>query len=217
MLLGGIILIIGLILLLQIIIPGFQVEFKLVWPLVLIIISIYNMIKSKKATIFMVTLLFLGIWFTLINFEILSPTSIKIFWPIVIIIFGIFIIFNSITFKKKEISSTTNKTSNIKIYGVFGKTEEKINNDNFKGANIYTVFGNVKLDLRNVKIKNKSVVINAYSIFGKTKLLLPENYNIILASSTIFGKKNNNKEQFKEGIPVIYIRCISIVGWSELK
>ena len=216
MLIGGIILLIGLLFLFEVLIPGFEVDFNLIWPIILVVIGLYNMIKERKMNLLMTVLTFVGVWFILINFNILPDKYTQIFWPIVVILIGIFIIFNSITFKKKL--QKVNKEGFLKFYGVFGGVEEHVKTNDFKGAEIYSIFGGVELDLTDIKIKNEESFINVYSIFGGTDIKLPKDYNIIFQSTTFLGGNDNkNKHDFKEGNKTIYINCVSIFGGTDIE
>jgi len=216
MLIGGIILIIGIIFLLEVLVPGFKVDFNLVWPIVLVAVGLYNMIKDRKLSIFMVILTFIGFWFVLINFNILPDKYTRVFWPIIIILIGLSVIFNSITFNKKI--KVINKEGNLKFYGIFSGIEEKVKSNDFKGAEIYAIFGGVELDLSNIKIKDKSAVINVYSIFGGTELRLPTDYNIIFESIAFLGGNDNrNENKLKEENKTIYLNCISVFGGTDIK
>ena len=200
MFIGLIILVVGVLLLLEALVPDFSVNFGIVWPLILILIAIYQTFKRKKLDLFMGIVLFIGIWFLLLNLGILSDVYTDIFWPIIIILVGISLIFN--TFKIRKINKKVSTKGSANYYGIFSGCEERVRTNDFKGTNIYSVFGGVDLDLREAQIREEEIVINVYSIFGGTGLLVPDN-------------KTTNA--FKEGNKTIYINCISAFGGTEVK
>ena len=65
MIVGVIILLIGIFCLIGIFNPSFQLDFGIVWPLVLIAISIYYIIKEEKLDFTKLLMLFIGLWFLL--------------------------------------------------------------------------------------------------------------------------------------------------------
>lgn len=218
MFVGIIIVCFGILYLLEALYPGFHVDYSLIWPIVLIVIAIYQMIKEKKIDLFMSILLFVGIWFLLINTNILKDQYTDIFWPIIVILVGLSFIFSTIHFKEKTKVVNVDQKGIVNYHGIFGGVEERVKSKDFQGANIYSIFGGVDLDLRDITLKQEAIVINAYSIFGGATLLLPEDYNIILNSSAILGANENKvKNDFVEGRKTIYINCISIFGGTELK
>lgn len=216
MVIGVIIVCIGILLLLEAVMPGFTVDFGLVWPVILIVISLYQAIRRRRFDLFMTVVLFIGIWFLLLNLGLISDVYTDIFWPIIIILVGLSFVFN--TFKIRGINKKVTTKASANYYGIFSGCEEKINTDEFKGTNVYSVFGGVDLDLRGANIKAEEVVINAYSIFGGTELMVPEGYNIVMNSTAIFGGNDNKtKNVFKEGNKTIYINCVSVFGGTEVK
>lgn len=216
MLFGLIVFIIGLLYLLEIIIPGFTLDWQVIWPLILIVIAVYTMFKEKKVQLFPILLLLVGIWFECLNTGLIKDEYTKVFWPTLIMIAGIGIIISTLRFQKQ--CHVENKDGFLSFYGIFGGGEEKVKAKDFKGANIYSIFGGVELDLRDMKSKEKKVVINCYSVFGGSDLILPEEFNVVLNSIGILGGNDNkNNNDFVEGRQTIYLNCISIFGGCDIK
>lgn len=140
----------------------------------------------------------------------------EVFWPVLLIIFGTCIIWNACTPQKgKKVHEK--KGNMLSYYGIFSGIEEKASEEIERGANIYAIFGGVDLDISKVELK-KDITINTYSIFGGTDLKTPENVNVKVNASALFGS-NENKRNTKEkkGNKTIYINCISIFGGTEIK
>ena len=72
MIVGVIILLIGIYCLIGIFNPSFQLDFEIVWPLVLIAISIYYIIKEEKLDFTKLLMLFIGLWFLLENTNLIT-------------------------------------------------------------------------------------------------------------------------------------------------
>lgn len=216
MFIGVIIIIIGILFLMQAVIPDFDIQFGIIWPIILILIPINELLKRKKIDLFMSIILFIGIWFLLFNLNYIPDNLRDIFWPIVIILVGFSIVFNTVKIKKIQKKSVSKAEANY--YGIFSGSEEKVSTNDFKGTNVYAIFGGVDLDLRDVKLKQEEVVINVYSIFGGADILVPEGYNIVVNSSAIFGGNDNkSKNTYDDKNKTIYINCISAFGGTEIK
>lgn len=214
MFIGLIFIAIGLLILISIIIPNFSLDFSYLFPLILIISSLYYIIKGKKFTLANTIVLFLGIWFLLKALNIIKEPFDDAFFPIVLIIIGIFIIVESL--KVKQVFKVK-KESLKNYYGIFSGLEEKISEENFKGANIYSIFGGVDLDLRSLKLK-EDITINAYSIFGGTSIFINDNHKVKLNSFSLFGGNENKTVSSKtKNDYIITINCISIFGGTEVK
>ena len=216
MFIGVVIIVIGFLFLLESLIPGFDINFGIIWPLILIVIPINEFIKRKKLDLILTIVLFVGIWFLLLNLDFIPEGYLNIFWPIIIMLVGF-----SVAFSAVKISSVKKRVSTkveASYYGIFSACDERINTNDFKGTNVYAIFGGVDLDLREVKLKDEEVVINAYSIFGGTTLFVPEGYNIVVNSTAILGGNDNKAHnQFSEKNKTIYINCVSVFGGAEIK
>ncbi len=215
MFIGLIIIVVGVLLLLQAVLPDFTVNFNIVWPTILILIPIYQVIKRRKFDWFMAIILFIGVWFLLLNLGIITDVYTDIFWPIIFIIAGLSIILGTLRIKKIN-RKIQNKVADA-YYGIFSGVEETIKTDDFKGTTIYAVFGGVDLDLRDSKVIN-DIVINVYSVFGGTTLYIPEDYNLEITATSVFGGYDNKtRNTHQEGRKTIYINCISVFGGTEVK
>ena len=80
------------------------------------------------------------------------------------------------------------------------------------------VFGSIKFDLRDTKI-TKDVTINVTSIFGGIELILPDDVNIKVRSTSIFGGVDDKKQKgsLNEDSKVIYVNATCIFGGVEIK
>jgi len=222
MFIGILIIFIGLIALINEMNLGFQIEYDLVWPMLMIIFSVYMMIKNKKFSFWYSIMGFIGAWYVLYYFDIITASLENYFWPVVLIILGFAIIANKASWNKKvsEISSTCatkGKDGRLNFNGVFGGVTERVKNNDFKGCIANAIFGGVELDLRDIKIKDDAI-IDANSIFGGVDLVMPEDYNVVVNSFAVFGGNDNKIDRkFDDSKKTIYINCVSIFGGAEIK
>ncbi len=222
MLVGLVLVLIGIYFLMKVLVPGFDFDLSwgIIWPIILIVLGVNNLFKFKKLDIFNIVLIIIGVIYLLLGLNVISNVNYKIIVAIIFIGIGISIITASFKNKKiKEISKSinVNKEGIITYNGIFSGIEEKINDEDFKGANCYAIFGGVELDLRDAKLKN-DVVINCYSVFGGIDLLIPDDVNIVVNSGSLFGgveNKTNNKNNFKN--KTIYVNATAIFGGVDLK
>ena len=222
MFIGILIIFIGIIALVNEMNLGFQIEYDLIWPMMLIIFSVYMMIKNKRFSFWYSVFGFIGIWYSLYYFDIVTANLENYFWPIILIILGCAIISNKASWNKKvvDLSKTCaieGKDGRLNFNGIFGGVTERIRNNDFKGCIVNAIFGGAELDLRDVKIKD-NVVIDANSIFGGIDLIMPEDYNVVVNSFAVFGGNDNKiNRAFDEKKKTIYINCVSIFGGADIK
>lgn len=217
MIIGIVLILLGIYFLLKFLIPGFSInlEWDIIWPIILIALGINSTLKFKKIDIFNIALVIIGILYLLLGLEVIPKIDSKITVAIILIAIGLSFIISSLKNKNDKQKTDFKPLTNYK--GIFGSTEEKINDDNFKGTSCYAIFGGVDINLKDINLKTDAVV-NCYAIFGGIDIFVPENVNIVTKSSSIFGgieNKSNNKSDSKN--KTIYINATCIFGGIEVK
>ena len=133
----------------------------------------------------------------------------KLIFPLIIIVVGLSLIFkdrfnSKITKRIEDIADNKNNG----VTAVFSGEDVSFNNRLFTG---------IKCDLRGAKIK-KDVVINAYSFFGGTDILVDDNVKIAVSSTSIFGGVDNKKKNNDSTSDItIYVNAICIFGGIDIK
>lgn len=213
MLIGIIIVIIGICCLFENF--GINIDWGIIVSLLLIFSGLFMSLKNKKIDFWNVLLFIIGIWNLLLNLKLVTLELGEILWPLLIIIVGVTIIFNKLKFNnniKKE-----NKNKKLIYNGIFGGINEKIVNEDIEILVINAIFGGVELDLKNLNLK-QDLKIEIYSIFGGVDLFLPDDYNIVVSSTSVFGgvENSHNKKEDKDK-KSINISTVNIFGGTDLK
>lgn len=219
MIIGIAIVLLGILFLIEVFNPGFKLDFGIVWPTVLLIVTAYYMIKDKKCSFASGFLLFFGVWFLLVNLDLILYPYTRAFWPLVLIIIGAYVILTALDGRDmvKEMHKNRGDGAFKKYIGVFSGVEEKVKTDDFKGADLYCVFGGVDLDLRDIELK-EDAIINVYSVFGGGTLLVSDQYNLVCNSTALFGGNDNKANNtYKKTKKTLTINCISFFGGTEIK
>jgi predicted membrane protein len=154
------------------------------WPMLLIAFGVFNIARRAYSS---------GFIFTAIGLFYLSPKIFGVpedftqnFWPIVMIVIGIFIMLHRHHphdhnwGKEKSTSDSMDETA------IFGGKDISIVNDNFTGGKITSIFGGSKINLMNAK-PAPGCTIEVENIFGGTKLIVPEDWNIKVEIVPTFG------------------------------
>ncbi len=188
------------------------------WTLFIIIPCFIGLFQNKGKLASFIGLC-IGIFLLLaaqgiVSFELLF----KLLIPAVLIAIGLGIVFNAIFS-----SAVQKKLKNVDKNGLesYAATfsEQKVDktNEEFKGANLDAVFGSVVLDLQKAIIKEDPVIYTS-SIFAGTTILVPNNVNVKVKSTSIFGGVNNKVlTQNKENLPTIYISAFCLFGGADIK
>lgn len=187
------------------------------WWLVFIIVPCFiglfdNTNESKVGNIvgLVIGVLLLLMCNNLIRFDII----IKLFIPAIFVIIGLYLILgSSINSKVKEKIKSTNKDNLESIVATFSEKSEKPNK--FNGAKVDAIFGSVYLDLSESSIKNESVIV-ATGIFGSVNIKVPEDVEVKIKSTPIFGGVSN-KSKGKNEKKIIYIEAYAVFGSVDIK
>lgn len=141
----------------------------------------------------------------------------KMIIPIIFVAIGLSMIFNE-TLKAKISNKVKEGTKNglENITATFATQKVSKDNEEFKGANLDAVFGSVSLDLRNANIEKESV-IKASSIFGGVEIFLPQNVNVKVKATPIFGGVTNKTLTNKENDKTLYIDALCMFGGVDIK
>ena len=187
------------------------------WTLFIIVPSFIGLF-SKDSKLGNIIALIFGISLLLVSQNIISFNLIaKMIIPFILIIVGFSLVFNEIT--KKNITEKVKEKDINKLENIIATfSEQKVNksSEQFEGANIDVVFGGVTLDLTLANIEEVSI-IKASSIFGGIKILVPEDVNVKVKSTLVFGDVDNKIKNNKTNKKVIYIDLFCMFGGVDIK
>lgn len=188
------------------------------WTLFIIVPCFIDLFKEKDKTgniigIIIGILLLLGSN-NIINFSLIW----KLMFPMALVIFGLSLIFkDTINGKIKKEMKKLNNNTDKEYYATFGLQNLDFSDEEFDGCNLNAIFGSIKCDLRDIQIK-KDTIINTSSIFGRITLYIPENINVKLVSTPIFGGVTDERKNInKDSDITLYINATCMFGGLELK
>lgn len=218
---GIVLIIIGVILTLNALeITNINIFFNGWWTLLIIIPSAIELIaredKFWSAIWLIIGIILLLACRDILDFELIWRLTI----PVIIILIGINLIFKDKLDKRME---KKNKELKEKVEGLeeycatFGEVKADFNNQEFKGASLTAVFGSTDLDLRKAII-NEDKLIKTCAVFGGIEIMVPENVNIKVKSTPIFGATSNKtNRKYDEKLPTIYVNSFCMFGGVDIK
>lgn len=195
MLIGIILILLGVYFIVKMLCPGFDIDinWNIIWPVILMVLGIEGIIRSKKLDLFNAILTLIGVIYLLSGLKIIGNINGRLIFAIILIGAGISFILSSLGKKKVK----------------------KISKD--KMINYNGIFGGIKLDLKNTSLKDDTV-INCYAVFGGIDLTVPDDVNIIIHSSSLFGGVNNKtSNKNNDNKKTIYINVTAIFGGVDVK
>ena len=208
------------------------------FPFILIVIGIIIMLNSGNklfgAIVFIFgLLLYFGDHITI--------------WPFFFILWGIYIIFKHRTrrhrvfenpqpgsnpdlkqdqkpdpdFEKKRFYDSSIRRDYLDDVSVFGGGHKVIHSDSFKGGNITAIFGGSEIDLTQCKLAPGENIIDVVIIFGGSTIVVPNNWDVILNVTPLFGGFSNKKSRYvssgTEPSGTLIIKGVVLFGGGEIK
>ncbi len=155
------------------------------WQMLLIVIGLFNL--ARRAYTPAIVLISIGLFF-LIDF----PDGFREnFWPALIVLVGISFILQWRRPRDRNNvhnlgNSTSKSTDVIDETAIFGGRNISVVTDTFQGGKITSIFGGSKINLRYAK-PVEGCTIDVATMFGGTKIIVPEDWNVKIDVVSIFG------------------------------
>lgn len=208
-------------------ITNINIFFKGWWTLFIIIPCTVNFITSRHRDDVFGNLfgIAIGVFLLLCARGIFDYSMIwKLLLPAVVVIIGFRMLIKGIFGRRNreddndeddEEDDDDNKADFDTANAIF--SSHRINYDGmvFHSAELNVIFGGAQLDLRNAIIEGDCKV-RANCIFGGITILVPENVNVKINDSSVFGG-SSNKTTYHEGAHTIYVKGNSIFGGVSVK
>jgi predicted membrane protein len=188
------------------------------WPFFFLVIGIFITINTNKKLLGGI-LSGLGIIFLIPRVFPQIDYDGTIVFAIIFISIGVYIIFNKIEKEKK--SFDYQKKDILDDVSIFGGAEKSITSENFKGGSITSIFGGSEINLKGCKLSENTNVIDILCVFGGTTLIVPNDWNVIINVTPIFGGFSNKiTKDPSANIDVnktIIVKGLIIFGGAEIK
>lgn len=142
----------------------------------------------------------------------------KLMIPVILVLIGLSFIFkDTLNSKVRNEIKKLNKNETKEYCACFSGQTVDFNNEEFNGCSLSAVFGGIKCDLKKATIK-ENVVINASSIFGDITIYVPEDVNVKVSSTSIFGGVSDERRvKPKDAKYTIYVNATAMFGGVEIK
>lgn len=143
----------------------------------------------------------------------------KLILPIVIIAVAIKMIIRGARKDEAEEMIAKAKEGDGEIpsgFAAFSGTNMNFDGQVFEGAEINAIFGGVECDLRGAVIE-KDCAIKLSAIFGGVDIFVPDNVNVKIKSTSIFGGVSDKTSHNPDAKATIYISGICLFGGADIK
>jgi len=105
-------------------------------------------------------------------------------------------------------------------FAVFSGGKRKVVSQDFRGGELSAVFGGFEIDLRKAGIAGDSAVMVLNAIFGGMEVKVPENWEVVLQVTAVFGgcdDKTEHPDPALPGVKKLILRGAVVFGGLEVK
>ncbi|NOX86237.1 MAG: cell wall-active antibiotics response protein [Chlorobi bacterium] len=205
----------------------FSIQYYILnWKTLLIAIGIIVVASSDRKTAGYI-LIGLGFLFWVPSFAGYNIRLHQVFWPLVLIGIGLTILNRrNVHDRAKRIhgvsSSNGESISNdyIDDVSIFGGGTKKYTSQNVKGGNVTAIFGGSEIDLLNADLAVEGAVIDVFTMFGGTKLIIPGSWQVKSEVFSMFGGLSDKRHiKPTEALPdkTIIVKGVVLFGGVEIK
>ncbi len=198
----------------------FQIrEALFTWQAILILIGAV-MLTRKENNFTGFILIGVGAFFLVPRFVDLPFEYRGLFWPVFLVLLGILLIFRSTSIFGREKSERGFSDDYVDDLNVFGGHDRKINSMSFRGGKITSVFGGGTYDLTSAQLAPGINILDQVTIFGGSKLIVPNDWDIKIEVTAIFGgfsdKRGKLPVQTSISEKKLVIKGVAIFGGGEI-
>lgn len=188
------------------------------WTLFIIIPCAVGLVTEREKLGNLIGLA-VGVFLLLCSRDILSFSILwKLLVPVIIVIIGLKMLLSGILGNKANEILANLKTSESKPKvgcATFSGCDLNYDNQVFEGAELNAILGGVECNLKNAII-DKDCAIKASAIFGGIDILVPDNINVKVNSTSIFGGISNKTSSHKDA-PTLYVSGTCLFGGIDIK
>ena len=186
------------------------------WPVILILIGVFNLRSSQKTS--GVLFIIVGVVLLAATLHIISWESISALWPILLILVGVYILWGRRKVPShKDLHAETAETVNART--VFGGLERRIKSSNFRGGVAEAIFGGVELDFRGSQLAPEGADLDLSATFGGVDVTVPADWKVLVTGTPIVGGLDNKTDppESDAGKQVLRCHCNVLFGGVEIK
>ncbi|MCK5781658.1 MAG: hypothetical protein KAH10_03670 [Flavobacteriales bacterium] len=162
------------------------------WQMLLIAIGAFNFVNKKYTPA--IILISIGVLFIIPEIFSIDYTYRRLFWPFVLVIAGVVMIGRrNKGFELAEFNDVNNSSEYIDHASIFGGNKVIYSSKSFRGGRITSIFGGSEVNFQNAEIAGETAIIDVFTMFGGTKLLVPQGWNVQIEVVSIFGGFNDKR------------------------
>jgi len=194
-------------------------DYIFTWQALLILIGAL-MITRRDKNFTGYILIGIGVFFLIPRFIDLPFEYQGLFWPVFLVFLGVLLIFRSSTIFGGERVDHGFSDEYLDDINIFGGHDRKVNSMTFRGGKITSIFGGGTYDLTSAQLAPGTNVLDQVTIFGGSKLIVPNDWDIKIEVIAILGgfsdKRGKLPVQTSLSEKRLVIKGVAIFGGGEI-
>lgn len=187
------------------------------WTLFIIVPCFIGLFKDRNKGVNLAGLVIGGLLLLACQDFIDYEMILKLIVPIALVIIGISFIFKDAIGNKVNKKIKSFKKSDKEYCATFSEQNVDFTGDIFEGCTLSGIFGSVNCNLKNTII-NEDCAIHASAIFGGVTIHVPDNVNVKVSATPIFGGVADKRPSKVIDAPVtLYINATCMFGGIDIK
>ncbi len=140
-------------------------------------------------------------------------------WPLFLVFGGILLMWQS--YESKRDGEVLSGEDDVKVFSVFGGSEQHINSQHFRGGQLIAVFGGYELDLTQAEIEGEQAVVDATSVFGGGEIRIPHHWSVAIKGIGIFGGYGDETGKYQKDTTkpakTLIVKGVAMFGGVSVK
>lgn len=225
MIIGGLIVVIGLLILLDNLGIVRIHDVWHYWPILLIVYGISRIVGACAPAGYLWggAIALIGALLLLDNLDILV-FNYELIWPLLLIAFGLSMLVRAMDRKRTitagPVTSPSSSEPVLEFVAIFSGSRRTVSSPDFRGGEIVAVFGGVRLDLRQSTILVDQANLEINAVFGGVEILVPPTWSVQMKGAGIFGGFDDKTIQPRPDpgvkVPRLVITGASVFGGTSV-
>ncbi|MES2016955.1 MAG: DUF5668 domain-containing protein [Pseudomonadota bacterium] len=221
LILGGFIIAIGVLFLLDNLnLIEFRSAFSF-WPAVFIVFGVVKLLDSTARGGKVLGAMLIGLGAAMTANELgYWHFGLRTAWPLLLVAMGGAVIYKAITGKRMlkgaGMQSDDASSSIVDITAILGGFERRVNTPNFRGGEVTAMMGGCVLDLRGSSIEGEAV-INVFAAMGGITLKVPVDWTVVLHGTPVLGGFDEKTSTPPNDSKRLIVTGYAIMGGVEIR
>ena len=203
-------------------IPFFFPDYLFSWGSTFILVGLFALGNRENKTPGII-LISIGVFNLLPKLFDVSSDRVWDFWPLILVAIGVsFILRRGVGHDANRYDGSQGlPVDYLDETAVLGGGKRTIFSTNFRGGRLTTAFGGLEINLLNSQLSEGPNVVDLFTVFGGSTLIVPADWNVKSEVTAIFGGFEDKRRFVANARPTegktLYIRGVVIFGGGELK